>query len=171
LVCRHRQRVASGNAHLSDDWKEVGVNKRKKLSKDSKSSDKSASAVGTAKKTKVDTGLFVCLKGQDFDLAKEVTRQPVQSGRKLTTIAGAVREVRILKDSIRISCSMPRQKGILMQVVDWFGKPVTVSEPWSQAPAGNRSLVGNHRSTAQRGIIFGVSTQVSESDVKSAKMG
>ena len=53
-----------------------------------------------------------------------------------------------------------------MQVVDWSGKPVTVSEPWSQAPAGNRSLVGSHRSTAQRGIIFGVSAEVSESDVK-----
>jgi len=80
----------------------------------------------------------VYLKGKDFDLAKDVTRQPVEFGRKLTTIAGAVREVKIQKDSIRISCSTPRQKGILMQVVDWFGKPVTVSEPWSQALAGNQ---------------------------------
>jgi len=95
--------VASANAHPSEEWKHVRVNKRKKVSKDSKSSDKSASAVGTAKKTKVDTGLFVYLKGQDFDLAKEVTRQPVEFGRKLTTIAGAVRKVKILKDSIRIS--------------------------------------------------------------------
>jgi len=127
------------------------------------------SPAGTAKKSNVHrpTGLFVYLKGQDFDLAKEVSRQPVEFGRKLTTIAGAVWKVNILKDSIRISCSTPRQKGTLMQVADWFGKPVTVSEPWSQAPAGNRSLAGNHRSTAHRGIIFGVSTEVSESDIKS----
>jgi len=110
--------VASGNAHTSDEWKEVRLNKRKKVSKDSKSSDKSASAVGTAKKTKVDTGLFLYLKGQDFDLAKEVIRQPVEYGRKLASLAGPVREVKILKDSIRISCNTPRQKGILMQVVD-----------------------------------------------------
>jgi len=100
--------VASGNAHPSEERQDVEVNKNKrKASKDSKSSD--ASAVGTAKKTKVDrpTGLFVYLKGQDFDLPKEVTRQPVEFGRKLVSLAGSVREVKILKDSIRISCSTP----------------------------------------------------------------
>jgi len=51
--------------------------------------------------------MFLYLKGQDFDLAKEVHSQPVEFGRKLTTIAGAASEVKILKDSVHVSCCMP----------------------------------------------------------------
>ena len=95
--------VASSNAHPTDEWNDVRIKKRKKVSKDSKSSDRSALEAGTAKKSKVDTGLFLYLKGKDFDLAKEVSRQPVEFSRKLTSIAGAVCEVKILKDSFAFS--------------------------------------------------------------------
>jgi len=162
--------VASGNAHPSDghgEWTDAKTKKRKNVSNGSKSSDRSASGLGTsAKKSRVDTGLFLYLKGQEFDVTKEVTRQPVEFARKLTAIAGAVREVKILKDSVRITCHTLKQKATLLQVVDWSGKPVTVSEPWSQAPAGNRSLAGNRRRAFQRGIIFGVSAEVSEYEIQ-----
>jgi len=48
-----------------------------------------------------------------------------------------------------------------LQITDWFGKLVAVTEPWGKAPAGNR------RPDSTKGIIFGVSTELSESDIAS----
>ena len=157
--------VVPGSTHSTDDhgkWT-TATRKRKKssASNGSKSSDASASGIGTVKKGRVDSGLTVYLKGQDFDIAKEAIRNPLEFTRKLTSIAGAVSEVKLLKDSVRVTCVAVKQKMILLQFTDWFGKPVTVTEPWGKAPTGNR------RPAFQKGIIFGVSTEVSEYDIQS----
>ena len=100
--------VVPGNTNSSDDdgqWNRI-TRERKK----SKSNEASTSASGTgssnAKKGRVDSGLLVYLKGVDFDIAKEASRnpQPLEFSCKLTSIAGAVGEVKLLKDSVRITC-------------------------------------------------------------------
>jgi len=52
----------------------------------------------------------------------------------------------------------------LLLLDDWFGKPVKITEPWGKAPAGNR------RPTFQKGIVFGVSTELSEYDIQKAQI-
>jgi len=140
---------------------EQGYRKRKK----SKSSETSTSASGTgssnAKKGRVNSGLLVYLKGVDFDITREASRNPLEFSRKLGSIVGAVGEVRLLKDSVRITCVAEKQKMMLLNFTHWFGKPVTVTEPWGKAPTGNR------RPAFQRGIIFGVSTDLSEYGIQS----
>jgi len=54
-----------------------------------------------------------------------------------------------------------KQKPILLNFTDWFGKPVSVTEPWSKDPVGNR------RPAFQRGIIVGVLTELTEYDIQS----
>ena len=88
--------VVLGNTHSTDDhgqWTTVTPNKRKKGSNGSKASDKSDSGIGTVKKDRVDCGLIVYLKGQDFDIAKEASRHTLEFRRRLASIAGAVGEV------------------------------------------------------------------------------
>jgi len=69
--------------------------------------------------------------------------------------------VKLLKDSIHITCVAVKQKTILLKFADWFGKPVSVTEPWSKDPAVNR------RPAFQRGIIVGVSTELMEYEIQS----
>jgi len=156
--------VVTGNTHSTDDhgkWTTV-TRKRKKssASNGSKSSDASASGIGTVKKVRVDSGLIVYLKGQDFDSAN---RNPLEFSRRLSSIVGAVGEIKLLKDSVRVACVAGKQKATLLSFTDWFGKPVSVTEPWSKAP----TPAGNRRPAFQRGIIFGVSTKLSEYDIQS----
>jgi len=67
-----------------------------------------------------------------------------------------------------VTCVAPKQKATLLLIDDWFGKPVSVSEPWSKAPSGNRPRAdGNRRPAFQKGIIFGVSAEVTEYDIQS----
>ena len=150
-----------GNTHSADDhgeWTTVTRNKRKN---DSKSSDASAPGTSTAKKGRIDSGLIVYLKGQDFDIVKEASKHPLEFSRKLSSIAGAVGEVKLIKDCVRITCVSVKQKMVLLNITDWFGKSVSVTEPWS------KDTVGNHRSVFQKGIIFGVSTELTEFDIQS----
>ena len=72
--------------------------KRKK----SKSSNVSSSGSGTAKskKGRIDSDLFIYLKGEDFDIAKEASSNPLDFSRKLVSIAGAVSEVKLMKGSV-----------------------------------------------------------------------
>ena len=149
--------VVPGNTHSTGDhsqWNTVTRNdlKRKKGSDSngSKLSDASATGIGTVKKGRVDSGLIVYLKGQDFDIAKKASRHPLEFSRRLSSIAGAVSEVKLLKDSVCVTSVTGKQKTILLNITDWFGKPVSVTEPRSKAP------VGNQRPALQRGIIFGV---------------
>jgi len=107
----------------------------------------------------------VYLKGQDVDIAKEASRHPLEFSRRLASIAGAVGDVKLLKDSVRDTCVAVKQKTTLLNFTDWFGKTVTVTEPWSKAP------VGNQRPAFQRGIIFGVSTELTEYDILSRDHG
>jgi len=155
------QGVASGNAHpgTSDgEWCKV----KRKRSAGSKASDSSVTGKGNhVKKGRIDTGLFVYLKGSDFDIGKEASRQPLDFCRKLSSLVGAVTEVKVIRDSVRVTCVAPKQKMLLLQITDWFGKLVTVTEPWGKAPAGNRMP------DSIKGIIFGVSTELSESDIAS----
>jgi len=157
----------SGNMDSTDvEGNTVSNRKRKK----SKSSEVSPSGAGTSKskKGRIDSDLFVYLKGADFDIAKEASGNPLDFSRKLASIAGAVGEVKLLKGSVRVTCVAPKQKATLLLIDDWFGKPVRVSEPWSMAPSGNRPRAdGNRRPTLQKGIIFGVSTEVTEYDIQS----
>jgi len=88
--------VVPGNTLSTDDqgeWTTV-TRKRKNssASNGSKSSDASASGIGTVKKGRVDSGFIVYLKGQDFDIAKEASRNPLEFSRMLSSIAGAVGE-------------------------------------------------------------------------------
>jgi len=160
----------SGNMNSTDvdvEWNIVTTRKRKK----SKSSEVSPSGAGTDKSNKkgrIDSDLFVYLKGADFDIAKEASGNPLDFSRKLASIAGAVGEVKLLKGAVRVTCAAPKQKATLLLLDDWFGKPVNVSEPWSKAPSGNRPRAdGNRRPTLQKGIIFGVSIEVTEYDIQS----
>jgi len=158
----------SGNMDSTDvEWNTVSNRKRTK----SKSSEVSPSGAGTVKSNKkgrIDSDLFVYLKGADFDIAKEASGNPLDFSRKLAGIAGAVGEVKLLKGAVHVTCAAPKQKATLLLLDDWYGKPVNVSEPWSKAPSGNRPRADvNRRPTVQKGIIFGVSTEVTEYDIQS----
>ena len=53
-----------------------------------------------------------------------------------------------------------KQKGLLLNHTDWYGKEVSVSEPWSKSRVSERP-----RNLLRRGIIFGVSVELTEQEV------
>jgi len=166
----------TGNTHsTNDEWHTVQRKshgkKRKHDSRSSNSSNVSATGSGianasessTLKKSRVDGTHLVYLKGQGpgFDIVKEANRNPLEFGRRLTHLVGAVSEVKLLTDCLRITCFNDKQKATIMQLTDWYGKPVSVTEPWGRAPVGNRSP------STLRGIIFDVAVTLTDSDIQS----
>jgi len=100
-----------------------------------------------------------------FDVAKEAIKQPLIFKRSLTllSIAEPIGEVKLIKDCVRVTCLSPRQKTALLNTTDWNGKLISYTEPWSRrVPAAARSASSTR---LVRGIIFGVSTELTDADV------
>ena len=97
--------------------------------------------------------------------SKEAARQPTEFSRKLTNIAGKVGQVRLVNSCVRVSCSSLKQKTVLLNLADWGGKPITVTEPWAKVtPRPNHQ---HSRPRFNRGILFGVSTELTEYEIES----
>jgi len=148
--------AATGNVDLSfsSEW-QTRKRPRHKLSK----SSSPAGDTTATKKGRVDADLVVFVKGVTFDIAKEATRQPIEFSRKLSSVAGQVGDVKLVKDSVRVTCLSPKQRTTMLGMTDWYGKVITVTEPWVKA--------GNQRPSTRpvRGIVFGVSEELSEADI------
>ena len=65
-----------------------------------------------------------------------------------------------------MTCTSPKQKSVLLQMTEWNGKTISVTEPWSKS---GRNGIDRSRSGARsvRGIIFGVSTELIDADIVS----
>jgi len=46
---------------------------------------------------------------------------------------GKVNNVKLTNDCVRVTCYSAKQKGLLLKHTDWYGKKVSVSEPWSKS--------------------------------------
>jgi len=136
----------------------------------SRSSEASEQASNTNKKGRVDEntnpGHLVFIKGSGFDIAMEASGQPIQFSRTLSCAVGRVTEVKLLKDCVRVTCTSPKQKSVLVQMTEWNGKTISVTEPWSKS---GRNGIDKSRPGARsvRGIIFGVSTELTDADIVS----
>ena len=156
IVSSENSGAVPGNTD-STDWVRVKERKRKKSTDSSKSST-SGVQTSQVKRGRTDSGPLVYLKGDGFDIMKEASRHPLEFSRRLTSIVGPVKEVKLLKDTVRVTCASEKQKTTLLSVTDWFGKPVSVTEPWGKAPV-------DRRPASLRGIIFGVSVVLTDADV------
>ena len=158
-----------GTIHeVNTEWQTL-TRKRSRQSKRVGESDSSVSASGVTsiKKGRIDSvsdqGLMVFMKGVEFDVAKEASRQPIQFSQRLSTAVGKVSGVTLVKDCVRVTCTSQKQKTVMLQMNEWNGKPLTVTEPWSKG-TGNRTQGPRY----MKGIIFGVSIELSETDIASA---
>jgi len=151
----------AGNLHTSESEWQFG-NKRSRRRSKSVSSDGSAHNVN--KKYRIENDFTVFIKGSTFDIAKEASRQPIEFSRKLSNIAGKVGQVKLVNSCVRVTCTSPKQKTVLLNLSDWSGKPITVTEPW--AKVGPRAT-NQARPRFNRGIIFGVSTELTEYEIQS----
>ena len=149
-----------GKSHVNE-WQ--SGSKRPRRHSKSVSSDSSADH-NVSKKNRAEINLIVFLKGSTFDIAKEATRQPIEFSRKLSNIAGTVGQVRLVNGCVRVTCTSPKQKTVLMNLSDWGGKPITVTEPWAKVSPRATNEV---RPRFTRGIIFGVSPELSEHEIQS----
>jgi len=89
---------------------------------------------------------------------KEANRHPLEFSHRLTSIVRPVK-VKLLKDTIRVTCASEKQKTTLLSVTNWFGKPVSVTEPWGKAPVADR------RPASLRGNFFVVSVALTEAEI------
>ena len=53
-----------------------------------------------------------------FDIAKEASRQPIQFSKRLSCAVGKVEEVKLVNDCVRVTCTSPKQKCVLLQMTD-----------------------------------------------------
>jgi len=70
--------------------------------------------------------------------------------------------VKLSQNSVRVTCLSSQQKTKLLTVTEWGSKVITVSEPWGRA---NTLPNQGQRKRLTRGIIFGVSAQLSEFEI------
>ena len=155
----------------TSEWQ---TRKSKRPRHKSSNSESEASASGKAsndcKKGRVgdstNPGHIVFIKGSGFDIAKEASRQPIQFSKRLSCAVGKVEEVKLVKDCVRVTCTSPKQKCVLLQMTEWNGKTISVTEPWSKS---GRNGADKSRASARsvRGIIFGVSTELTDADIVS----
>ena len=158
----------------NSEWQTRKSKRSRRNSNASSESEASEQASNTKKKGRVDEnsnpGHLVFIKGSGFDIAKEASRQPIQFSRTLSCAVGRVTEVKLLKDCVRVTCTSPKQKIVLLQMTEWNGKTISVTEPWSKS---GRNGADKSRSGARlvRGIIFGVSTELTDADIVSETGG
>ena len=119
----------TGSAHHDRDnseWEHQRRRKRSHHDSDSKSVSN--------KKSRIDTNLAVFTKGSNFDISKEASRQPIEFSRRLGSTIGKVSEVRpVANGCIKVTCHSVKQKNFTLNLTDWFGKAITVTEPWSKS--------------------------------------
>jgi len=145
-----------------DDGFEQPRGKRGKRFRKSEESKSVSSNDQSAKKSRVEVyeNLDVFIKGVGFSIAKEANRQPIEFNRRLCYLFGKVHNVKLTNDCVRVTCYSTKQKGQLLNHTDWYGKEVTVSEPWRKSRVSERP--GN---LLRRGIIFGVSAELTEHEI------
>jgi len=103
----------------------------------------------------------VFIKGTNFDTSKEASRQPTEFSRRLGSTIGKVSEVRLAANGcVKVICLSVKQKNITLNSTDWFGKTITVTEPWSKSRVCERSGI-----LLRCGISFGVSDELTEYQV------
>ena len=163
------------------DWSTVTQRKRKSSKSANGSSSSAGSNVGTNKKTctvassqhrdqgsapvsNTGANLVVFVAGVGFDISVEATKQPIAFQRNLVKCFGAVGPVKLLKGSIRITCRSERQRVQLLSSTDFDGKTIDVSEPRQKYVHQAKSVGSSNRSA--RGIIFGVSSELSEDEIR-----
>jgi len=155
--------TVSGDAGKYDAWQTQRSSKGKgKRRRPNSGSESESVSNHTDRIKRIDTSLHVYIKGAGFDIAKEASKQPIQFSRRLSQIVGAVGEVKLSQDSVRVTCLSPQQKTKLLSVTEWGSKVITVSEPWGRA---NTLPNQGQRKRSFRGIIFGVSAELSESEI------
>ena len=148
------------NSSVNAEWQQAS---RKRTVRTSTTSDSESSRHEAATKRSKISDLTVFVKGVNFDVAKEASKQPLAFKRCLLNIAGPVGEVKLAKDCVRVTCLSPRQKITLLSTTEFNGKVITVTEPWSRrAPATTRPASSTR---LVRGIIFGVSTELTDADI------
>ena len=135
----------------------------------------SPSNANTSKKSKaaeVTTTYPLFIKGEGFNIAKEATGHPIAFKRNLTEIIGNTGEIRVSKESIRVTCLNQKQKSQLLNTKDFNRKPISVTEPWTKRPhshnvssVGDRPAVNSNSSTKRKGIIFGVPVELTEFEI------
>ena len=147
----------TGSAHHDHDNSEWEHQRRRPKRSHHDSDSKSVSN----KKSRFDTNLAVFIKGTNFDISKEANKQPIEFSRRLGSTIGKVREVRLATNGcVKVTCLSVKQKNLTLKLTDWFGKAVTVTEPWSKSRVSERSGI-----LLRRGIIFGVSDELTEYQV------
>ena len=169
-VCEKDRQQLGNSGTVSDDTGDDTGNwqsgaKRSRRRKSVSNSSDGSDEENVSKRKRVESDLTVFLKGVSFDISKEAARQPIDFSRKLTNIAGKVGQVRLVNSCVRVSCTSPKQKTVLLNLTDWAGKPITVTEPWAKVtPRPNHQ---QSRPRFNRGIIFGVSTELTEHEIQS----
>jgi len=156
-----------GNGNDGSVSEQVGedfhLQRNKRSRRRSECSKSDSSQVNTTKRKRVDNNFDLYLKGIDFNIAKEASRQPIEFNRKLHSLVGQVRNVRLINNCVRITCVTEKQKVMMLKLTDWFGKVVNVSEPWGKVP----HVTERPTTLMRRGIIFGVSEELTEFEVAS----
>ena len=105
----------TGSAHHNlnnSEWEHQRPGKRSHHSSDSKS-------VSNNKKPWIDTNLVMFIKGTNFDMSKEASRQPIEFSRRLGSTIGKVSEVRLIANGcVKVTCQLVKQKNITLNLTD-----------------------------------------------------
>ena len=86
-------------------------------------------------------------KGVHLDSVKKATRQPLEFSCKLSSSAGDVGEVKLLKDSVRVTCAASSRRRLY-----WTSPTGSVSQCQSQNPGVRLQQVIGRPTTLQKGM-------------------
>ena len=154
----------SGNTGIpGTSWERVGRRKRTTRIADSSASSGDGTQVKRSCPEPLTT-FVVYIKGVGYDLAKEAMSHPISFKRTLFALSGKTGDIKLTKSCVRVTCLSLKQKTQLLNTVELNGKAVEVSEPWTSDTKPSAS--GNSSSSrSNRGIIFGISTDLSEEEI------
>jgi len=140
---------------------------KKPKDKESTLTNKLAAAADGKQQTELST-MVLYIKGVGCNLGKHVTNNPIAFGKQFDDAVGAVKSLKVVRDCLRVTCHNIRQVAALLQTTDLAGKTIKVSKPWNKKAAGSRGGPIKHQI---KGIIFGVSPNVTEADIAAAVNG
>ena len=96
-------------------------------------------------------------------MVKVALRHPIAFNKRFVEAFGVAGEMKLVKDSVRVTCTFPQQKTRLLQATMLGDKTIKVTEPWFKS---DRTMTGDGPSTRLvRGIIFDISPELSEQDI------
>jgi hypothetical protein len=161
---------------LSAEEDEIPTTNQSEEEKIEKSSKRKKSEISPAttpienKKSKTEiseqTQRMIYIKATNENLAAYAKKKPIAIKKALEAELGALDEIKITGEFVRIICKNQPQKTKAMKIKSLLDKAVIISEPFVMTNEDKKQDKMEQENQEVKGIIFGIPTDIDDSEIK-----